>query len=117
MKNDLKDRTKRFALAIIDVVEKLPNTISGRAVGNQLVRSGTSVASNYRAASRGRSDKEFVAKIGVVIEEADESEFWLEVINEKKWVNVDVHIKEANELTAIFVSIALKMKNRNSKNR
>ena len=77
------------------------------------MRSGTSVASNYRAASRGRSDKEFVAKIGVVIEEADETEFWLELINEKKWVNVDSHVKEAKELTAIFVSIVLKMKNRN----
>ena len=113
MNNDLKDRTKRFALDIIDVVEKLPNTIPGRAIGNQLVRSGTSVASNYRAASRGRSDKEFVAKLGVVIEEADESELWLELIKEKKWAEVDVHIKEAKELTAIFVSIVLKMKNRN----
>ncbi|MFN3800323.1 four helix bundle protein [Belliella pelovolcani] len=80
MERDLKARTKRFALEIIDLVETLPNTISGRAIASQLIRSGTSVAANYRAATRGRSDKEFMAKLGVVIEEADESELWLEMI-------------------------------------
>jgi len=84
MQNDLKERTKKFAISIIDFVEKLPNTISGRAIGNQLVRSGTSVAANYRAASRVRRDREFISKIGVVVEESDESEFWLELIQEKK---------------------------------
>lgn len=115
MQNDLKERTKKFAISIIDLVEKLPNTISGRAIGNQLVRNGTSVAANYRAASRARSDREFISKIGIVIEEADESGFWLELINEKKWIEASNLIKESNELTAIFVSIVLKMKNRNSK--
>lgn len=115
MQNDLKERTKKFAISIIDLVEKLPNTISGRAIGNQLVRSGTSVAANYRAASRARSDREFISKIGVVVEESDESEFWLELIQEKKWVEVSNLIKESNELTAIFVSIVMKVKSRESK--
>ncbi len=111
MERDLKARTKRFAIEIIDLVEKLPNTISGRAIANQLIRSGTSVAANYRAATRGRSDKEFIAKLGIVIEEADESELWLEMIQEKEWLDVSSTKKEASELVAIFVTIVKKMKN------
>ncbi|EOZ92806.1 hypothetical protein A33Q_3897 [Indibacter alkaliphilus LW1] len=110
MERDLKGRTKKFALSIINLVELLPNTISGRAIANQLIRCGTSVAANYRAATRSRSDKEFVAKIGIVIEEADESEFWLEMIQEKGWFDVSLLKQEANELIAIFVSIVKKMK-------
>jgi four helix bundle protein len=74
---ELKARTKAFALRIIKLVEALPKTISGRAIGNQLVRCGTGVGSNYRACCRGRSRAEFIAKIGVVEEEADESAFWM----------------------------------------
>lgn len=77
---ELKERTKQFALRVMKLVDALPNTISGRAIANQLVRSGTSVGANYRAACRGRSKAEFVAKLGVVIEEADECEYWLELI-------------------------------------
>ncbi|MCH7400613.1 four helix bundle protein [Belliella kenyensis] len=112
MERDLKARTKRFALDIIDLVEKLPNTISSRAIANQLIRSGTSVPANYRAATRGRSNKEFIAKLGVVIEEADESEFWLELIQDKGWLEVNSLKTEASELVAIFVSIVKKMKNK-----
>lgn len=112
MERDLKIRTKKFALEIINLVEKLPNSISGRAIGNQLIRSGTSVAANYRAASRARSDKEFIAKIGVVIEEADETEFWLELIQEKEWIEVISMRKEASELVAIFVTIVKKVKDK-----
>jgi four helix bundle protein len=112
MERDLKIRTKRFALDIINLVELLPNTISGRAIANQLIKSGTSVAANYRAATRGRSDKEFTAKLGIVIEEADESEFWLEIIHDKGWVDVFKLKQEASELVAIFVSIVKKMKNK-----
>lgn len=112
MVRDLKIRTKKFALEIINLVEQLPNTISGRAIANQLIRSGTSVAANYRAASRARSDKEFIAKMGVVIEEADESELWLEMIQEKGWVDVSSILKEASELIAIFVTIVKKVKNK-----
>ena len=65
---------------IIDVIDKLPNTIAGRAVANQIVRSGTSVGANYRAVCRARSDKEFIAKMTIVAEESDETLFWLEII-------------------------------------
>ncbi len=79
---ELKKRTKQFALRVLNLVGALPNNIQGRAVGGQLVRAGTSVAANYRAACRGRSRAEFIAKLGTVEEEADESAFWLELIIE-----------------------------------
>jgi four helix bundle protein len=79
---DLRARTKHFALRIMRLVDALPNSKSGRAIANQLIRSGTSVGANYRAACRARSQKEFISKIGVVEEEADESSFWLELIIE-----------------------------------
>jgi four helix bundle protein len=104
---DLKARTKRFALRIIRVVDALPRTTSGRAIGNQLVRAGTAVGANYRAACRGRSRAEFIAKLGVVIEEADECGYWLELIMEAdllpRWRIEPLH-QEANELAAIFVA-------------
>ena len=106
-KEELKQRTKQFALRIIKLVEALPKTTTGRAVGNQLIRSGTSIAANYRAACRGRSKQEFIAKLGIVIEEADETVFWLEIIIESNLMRknlVESLRKEANELTAIFVS-------------
>src|SRR5216110_3565806 len=77
---DLKARTNQFALRVIKLVDALPRTIQGRAVANQIIRSATSVAANYRAACRARSRAEFIAKIGVVEEEADEMSFWLELI-------------------------------------
>lgn len=100
-------RTKEFAIRIIKLVNALPNTIAGRAIGGQLIRSGTSVAANYRAACRGRSKPEFIAKLGTVEEEADESSFWLEVIIEtdlmKENLVADL-LREAGELTAITAS-------------
>ena len=80
--DDLKKRTKRFALRILKLVAALPRTIAGRTIGNQLARSGTSVPANYRAACRARSKAEFISKLGIVEEEADESAFWLEMIIE-----------------------------------
>jgi four helix bundle protein len=77
---DLKARTKQFALRVMHLVDALPRTIQGRAIAKQIIRSATSVAANYRAAGRARSRAEFVAKIGVVKEEPDESSFWLELI-------------------------------------
>ena len=79
---DLKKRTKQFALRILKLVAALPNSVQGRAIANQLVRAGTAVAANYRAACRGRSKAEFIAKLGTVEEEADESAFWMELIVE-----------------------------------
>jgi four helix bundle protein len=106
-KEELKSRTKDYALRIIKIIEALPKTTTGRAIGNQLIRSGTSVGANYRAALRARSKAEFVAKLGIVIEEADESEFWLELIVGAKLLKkrlVEPLLKETNELIAIFVS-------------
>src|SRR2546423_13132452 len=80
--DELKKRTKQFALRILKLINALPNTTAGRIISNQLARSGTSVPANYRAACRGRSKAEFISKLGVVEEEADESAFWLELIIE-----------------------------------
>ena len=104
---ELKNRTKEFALRILKLVSALPNTIAGRAVGNQVVRSGTSVAANYRATCRARSKAEFVAKIGVVLEEVDETLLWLELVSESRMLppkRVEPLLIEANELVAIMVT-------------
>ena len=106
-KAELLARRKAFGLRILKLVDHLPRSTSGRAIGNQLVRSGTSVGANYRAACRSRSRAEFAAKLGVVAEEADETEYWLEVIRDgnllpaKKLTEL---LKEADELTAIFTA-------------
>ncbi len=105
--NELKKRTKQFALRIIKLVAALPSTVAGRAVGNQLVRCGTSVGANYRAACRSRSRLEFIARLGVVEEEADESAFWLEIIIEAPLLPKKLVLsllREANELVAIMTS-------------
>ena len=104
---ELLERTKQFALRVFKLVGVLPQTIQGRAVAAQLIRSGTSVAANYRAACRARSKLEFIAKLGVVEEEADESAFWLELIIETDLLN-DAKVKallvEAGEIVAIMAS-------------
>jgi four helix bundle protein len=105
--DEMKMRTKRFSLMIIELAEKMPNTNVIRSITNQIVRSGTSVGANYRAVCRARSDREFVAKMNIVLEESDETLFWLEIIKEKMWIakeELETLLKEANELTAIFVS-------------
>ena len=103
--NELKKRTKQFALRVLKLVAALPNTVAGRAIGGQLARSGTSVGANYRAACRGRSKAEFVAKMGTCEEEADESAYWMEVIIEGQLLKqnqVEPLLREAEELTKIF---------------
>ena len=105
--DDLKKRTKDFALRIMKLVDDLPKTASGKAIGNQLIRSGTSVGANYRAACRGRSKAEFIAKLGIAIEESDESGYWLELIIEGKLLpkkQVEPLLNETDELTAILVA-------------
>jgi four helix bundle protein len=102
---ELKKRTKQFGLRVLKLVAALPNTITGRAIGGQLVRAGTSVGANYRAACRGRSKPEFVAKLGIAEEEADESGYWMEMIIEGELLKeklVQPLLNEANELTKIF---------------
>jgi four helix bundle protein len=79
---DLQRRTKQFALRVMKLVDALPKTLSARAVGGQLVRAGTSVAANYRAACKGRSKAEFISKLGTMEEETDESAFWMELLVE-----------------------------------
>ena len=103
----MKGRTKAFALDVLKLGSMLPNTSEGRIVRNQLVRSATSVGANYRAACRARSKAEFIAKLGIVEEEADESAFWLEIINEGGLLSgnkVDSMHREAEELTAIVAA-------------
>ena len=104
---DLKARTKQFALRVMKMVDALPRTIQGRAIAKQIIRSATSVAANYRAACRARSRAEFIAKIGIVEEEADESCFWLELIIDSGLLTEDrirPLLSEAGELVAIMAA-------------
>jgi len=106
-REQMKQRTKDFAKSIIIFCRQIPKTEEGALIRKQLFLSGTSVGANYRAACRGRSKADFVAKLGTVLEEADESLFWLEILTEIKIVTLDVArtlLKEANELVAIFVA-------------
>jgi four helix bundle protein len=100
----LKLRTKQFAIRIVSVVRSLPRTREGDVLGKQLLRCGTAVAANYRAVCRVRSKAEFISKISIVVEEADETVFWLELLADTAVVppeKVSLLLKEANELLAI----------------
>ncbi|HXF85119.1 MAG TPA: four helix bundle protein [Anaerolineales bacterium] len=115
----LKSRTKAFALRTIRLCEALPKNYIGDVIGKQVLRSATSVGANYRAACRARSQAEFSAKLQIVIEEADESAFWLELIEESGLLPPERLLglrKEADELTAIFVS-SRKTVTRNMRNK
>src|ERR1035441_647569 len=104
---ELQSRTKRFALRVVKLYRSLPKSNEARILGKQLLRSGTSVGANYRAACRARSRAEFVAKLGIVLEEADETVFWLELLQESGIVTarkLGPLIQEASELTSIFVA-------------
>jgi four helix bundle protein len=104
-KDELKLRTKNFALRISTLVDALPDTTAGKIVAHQLFKSSTSIAANYRAVCRGRSKAEFQSKLHIVLEEADESEFWLEFIIDSYLLpkeKVKNLLQEAGELTAIF---------------
>ena len=106
-KAELIGRTKRFALQVLKFVERLPKTIGGRVIANQRIRSATSIGANYRLACRARSRAGFVAKLGTVAEEADETVYWLELIREVELLGdaqFELLLAEANELTAIFTS-------------
>ena len=104
---DLKKRTKQFALRVIKLVESLPKTHAARIISDQLLRSSTSVPSNYRASCRARSNAEFRAKLGIVEEETDESVFWIEMLVEAGLVRlsrVRDLMDEGSQLTAIWVT-------------
>jgi four helix bundle protein len=104
---ELKARTKRFALRILKLADSLPRTASGKTMAGQIADAGTSTASNYRAACKARSRKEFIAKIGIAEEEADETQFWLELIMESEMLpakRLQPLYQEAREITAIFAA-------------
>ena len=103
----MRARTKKFALRILNLFRALPRTAEAQIIGKQLLRSGTAVAANYRAACRSRSRAEFIAKVGIVIEEADESTLWLELLADAEILpqsRLKELLQEANELTAIFAA-------------
>ncbi len=106
-KRELQNRTKQFALRVPKLIDVLPRTAAGRAISNQLVRAATSVGANYRSACRARSRAEFAAKLGIAVEEADESLYRLELVRDGKLVpenKLSLLLKEADELTAILAS-------------
>ena len=103
----LRGRTKTFALRIIKLFRSLPNKPDAQVLGKQLLRCGTSVAANYRAVCRARSKAEFIAKVGIVVEEADEAVLWLELLAESDVIpagRTEALLAEARELTAIFTA-------------
>ena len=103
----MQDRTKQFALRMIRLFQALPKTDEARIIGKQLLRAGTSVGSNYRASCRARSTKEFYSKLSIVIEEADESMFWLEILGESGIIKhslLQEIIHETEEIIKILVS-------------
>ena len=104
---ELKARTKQLALRIIRLIRALPGSAEGKVIGYQLLRSGTSVGANYRAACRSCSRAEFLSKLSVVIEETDETAFWLELLCDAKIINptrLQDLLSEENQLLAIFVA-------------
>jgi four helix bundle protein len=104
---EMKQRTKAFALRVIKLVNSLSKDLVCRRLGDQLLRSGTSVAANYRAACRARSKADFISKLGIVEEEADESALWMELLIESGLVlqtRLEKLLDEANQLTAIIVA-------------
>ncbi|MCK6466654.1 MAG: four helix bundle protein [Candidatus Brocadia sinica] len=106
-RNDMKKRTKEFAKSIIKLCRIFPNNMEGRLIGNQIFRSGTSAAANYRAACRARSTADFISKLSIVEEEADETLFWLELLNEMEIVDkalLNSLMEENDEIIAIVVS-------------
>ena len=119
---ELKDRTKRFAHRCVKLALSLPETTLGKHIRGQLVRCSTSVAANYRATCLAQSQASFVSKISIVVEECDESEFWLEFVIDAELIpkeKVSDLMQEANELSRIFISsrktISDKLKNINQK--
>ena len=107
LQQELRDRTKGFAVRIVRLYRSLPRTVDAQVLGKQVIRCGTAVAANYRAACRSRSRAEWIAKIGVVVEEADETVFWLEMLADcgiVKRERLTSLLEEAHELSAIFTA-------------
>lgn len=114
-REELKERLKIFAVRIVKLVDRLPNTAAGKAIGNQIVRSGTSPAANYRAACLGKSEKDFLNKLKMVEEELDETMYWLELIMELRLVKPELLeslYAENDELLRIIVRSVITMRER-----
>lgn len=114
-KTELQNRTKKFHIAVIKACELLPRNAAGFELAKQVIRSAGSVGANYRATARAKSDADFIYKLEIVIEEADESMYWLEIMEEAKLVQASIIpslIKEANELVSIFVAAVKTVKNK-----
>ncbi|HYF64911.1 MAG TPA: four helix bundle protein [Herpetosiphonaceae bacterium] len=110
---DLVHRTKRYALQIIRLCAGLPKTMEAQVLGKQLLRSGTSVGANYREASKARSDSEFLAKLGISLQEIEESAYWLELLGESSIVSTEsiaTIYDETRQITAILTAIIKKRK-------
>jgi four helix bundle protein len=104
---ELRRRTKSLAISIVRLVERLPRNLTTDVVGKQMIRSATSIAANYRAVGRARSRPDFINKMGIVVEEADETLFWVELLIELQKVDqysIDPVLKEAKEIVAIFTA-------------
>lgn len=112
-KEELKNRTQQFHIAVIKACEQLPKNAAGFELAKQVIRSAGSVGANYRAACRGKSTADFIYKIEIVIEEADESMYWIEICDKTKLLPeslTKILLKEANELVSIFVATAKTLK-------
>ena len=117
-KDDLKRRTKLFTLRVIVLVESLPKGRTADVLGKQLLRSGTSVGANYRSACRAKSTADFIYKMGIVEEEADETIYWMELLVEaglKKLDDLRELLDEANQLLAMTIASIKTAKNKNRK--
>ena len=104
--DEMKARTKKFALRVIKLANSLPKNLAADTIGKQLLRSGTSVGANYRSACRAKSNADFISKLGIVEEEADESIYWMELLSESKIVRhalLSDLINEADQIVAIIV--------------
>ena len=104
--DELKDRSKKFGIRIIKMTDKLPQSQVGKIITGQIIRSATSVGANYRAVCRAKSENDFINKLKIVEEEADETLYWLEIISELELIKPELLVdlkKEANELLSIFV--------------
>jgi four helix bundle protein len=107
-----RKRTKEFALKVIELSDELPKKESARVINRQLLRSATSVAANFRAACRGRSKQEYYSKLCIVVEETDETQFWLEMLQESKLIDetkLTLFLNEISEILAITTSIKNKL--------
>jgi four helix bundle protein len=114
--DEMKKRTKQFGLEIIRLVENIGNSLAARTIGSQLIRAATSVGANYRAACKARSKAEFIAKLGISEEEADESAYWIEMLIDAKLTRPEQAnrlLNEATQLTAIIASSRKTAKTRN----